>query len=52
MLMPRQPVPTLQVPTLSHGSFRLDEDAAPNFTMLVFYRGLPVSELHCMKAGL
>ena len=42
MLMPRQPVPSLQVPTLNHGSFKLSEDAAPNFTMLVVYRGL-----HC-----
>ncbi len=42
MLIPRQPVPTLQVPTLSHENFTLSEDAAPNFTMLVFYRGL-----HC-----
>ena len=41
-LMPRQAVPTLQVPTLDHGSFTLREDAAPNFTLVVFYRGL-----HC-----
>jgi peroxiredoxin len=42
MLMPRQPVPTLQVPTLAHGDFDLATDAAPNFTLVVFYRGL-----HC-----
>ena len=29
MLMPRQPVPTLHVPTLAHGYFKLAEDAAP-----------------------
>ena len=42
MLMPRQPVPALQVPTLAHGAFNLAEDAAANFTLVVFYRGL-----HC-----
>ena len=42
MLMPRQPVPDLQVPTLAHGDFVLSADATPRFTMLVFYRGL-----HC-----
>jgi len=41
-LMPRQAVPHLQVPTLAHVSFTLSEDAAPHFTLLVFYRGL-----HC-----
>lgn len=42
MLMPRQPVPALEVPTVDHRNFRLSDDAAPGFTMLVFYRGL-----HC-----
>ncbi len=42
MLMPRQVVPTLSVPTLAHGDFSLADDAAENFTLLVFYRGL-----HC-----
>ena len=32
----------LRVPTLDHGSFTLSEDAAPNFTLVVFYRSL-----HC-----
>lgn len=41
-LMPRQAVPALSVPTLDHGPFTLSEDAAPNFTLVVFYRGL-----HC-----
>jgi peroxiredoxin len=40
--MPRQPVPTLNVPTLAHGDFVLADDAATNFTLVVFYRGL-----HC-----
>lgn len=42
MLLPRQPVPALRVPTLAHGEFDLAADAAPNFTLVVFYRGL-----HC-----
>jgi len=42
MLLPRQPVPALQVPTLGHGTFTLSEDRALNFTLVVFYRGL-----HC-----
>jgi peroxiredoxin len=42
MLMPRQPVPALRVPTLASGEFDLASDAASNFTLLVFYRGL-----HC-----
>lgn len=42
MLLPRQAVPALAVPTLAHGDFKLADDAPPNFTMVVFYRGL-----HC-----
>jgi peroxiredoxin len=42
MLMPRQSVPTLKVPTLAHGDFDLATDGAPTFTLVVFYRGL-----HC-----
>lgn len=41
-LLPRQPVPPLQVPTLDHGLFDLAADAPQHFTLLVFYRGL-----HC-----
>ncbi len=41
-LMPRQPVPALDLPTLSHGAFSLQDDAAQHFTLVVFYRGL-----HC-----
>ena len=53
MLMPRQPVPTLSVPTVSHGNFGLGEDAAPNFTMLVFYRGLhcPICLKYLLELG-
>jgi len=42
MLMPRLPVPALSVPTLSHGDFLLTGETPPNFTLVVFYRGL-----HC-----
>ncbi len=53
MLMPRQPVPDLHVPTLAHGDFVLSADAAPRFTMLVFYRGLhcPICLKYLLELG-
>jgi peroxiredoxin len=42
MLTPRQPVPSLVVPTLSGESFDLAKEASARFTLLCFYRGL-----HC-----
>ncbi|MBI5718760.1 MAG: AhpC/TSA family protein [Burkholderiales bacterium] len=53
MLMPRQPVPALRVPTLAHGAFSLAEDAAPNFTLVVFYRGLhcPICLKYLLELG-
>ena len=39
MLMPRQAVPALLVPTLAHGAFDLCADAPQNFSLVVFYRG-------------
>lgn len=42
MLMPRLPVPELRVPTLAHGDYLLTSEAPPNFSLVVFYRGL-----HC-----
>jgi peroxiredoxin len=53
MLMPRQPVPRLQVPTLDHGPFDLALDAAPNFTLVVFYRGLhcPICHKYLLELG-
>lgn len=42
MLMPRRPVPALQVPTLAHGVYTLQPGGPERFTLLVFYRGL-----HC-----
>lgn len=53
MLMPRQPVPALRVPTLSHGDFDLAADAAPSFTLVVFYRGLhcPICLKYLLELG-
>jgi peroxiredoxin len=53
MLMPRQPVPALRVPTLAHGDFELASDAAPNFTLVVFYRGLhcPICLKYLLELG-
>jgi peroxiredoxin len=53
MLMPRQPVPALQVPTLAHGDFSLGADAPQNFTLLVFYRGLhcPICTKYLLELG-
>lgn len=53
MLMPRSPVPVLQVPTLAHGPFTLADDAAPNFTLVVFYRGLhcPICLKYLLELG-
>ncbi|MBT9486796.1 MAG: AhpC/TSA family protein [Rubrivivax sp.] len=52
-LMPRQAVPPLQLPTLDHGLFDLAADAAPNFTLLVFYRGLhcPICLKYLLELG-
>ncbi len=53
MLMPRQPVPALNVPTLAHGDFKLAEGAATNFTLVVFYRGLhcPICLKYLLELG-
>ena len=53
MLMPRQPVPALQVPNLAHGPFTLADDAAANFTLVVFYRGLhcPICLKYLLELG-
>ena len=42
MLLPRQKVPDLAVPTLDHGAFDLAQDGAEKGTVVCFYRGL-----HC-----
>lgn len=53
MLMPRQPVPALRVPTLAHGDFDLATDAASHFTLVVFYRGLhcPICLKYLLELG-
>ncbi len=42
MLIPRKPVPELNVPTLAHGGFNLRSESPQNFSLIVFFRGL-----HC-----
>jgi len=42
MLIPRQNVPDLTLPTVSHGDFNLATDLAECFTLITVYRGL-----HC-----
>lgn len=53
MLMPRQAVPALQVPTLAHGDFSLVADSPVNFSLLVFYRGLhcPICLKYLLELG-
>ena len=41
-VIPRHPVPALEVETLDHGTWRLADQLPGSFTMVVFYRGL-----HC-----
>ena len=38
-MIPRQPVPPLEVPRLSGSRLQLSPGSARNFTLLVFYRG-------------
>ncbi len=40
MLIPREPVPVLNVPTLAHGAFDLLNQTPQNFSLIVFFRGL------------
>lgn len=42
MLMPRQAVPALSVPTVGGGTFELSTESSPRGTVVCFYRGL-----HC-----
>ena len=46
VLYPRQPVPALEVETLSGATWRLADQKPENFTLIVFYRGL-----HCPICG-
>lgn len=38
-LMPRQPVPELEVPLVGGGAWRLADQAPEHFTLICFYRG-------------
>ncbi len=53
MLIPRQSVPPLQLATLAHGPFSLNEDAPQHFTLVVFYRGLhcPICLKYALELG-
>ena len=53
MLIPRQAVPTLEVPTLDHGAFALSEQKPTRATMVVFYRGLhcPICFKYLLELG-
>ncbi|OZA72634.1 redoxin domain-containing protein, partial [Polynucleobacter sp. 39-46-10] len=53
MLIPRQTTPALSVPTLNHGTFDVANDAAENFTLIVFYRGLhcPICMKYLLELG-
>ena len=53
MLIPRQTTPALSVPTLHHGTFDTSIDAAENFTLIVFYRGLhcPICMKYLLELG-
>ncbi len=53
MLIPRQPVPSLQMPTLKHSGFALHEEQPANFTLVVFYRGLhcPICLKYLLELG-
>ena len=41
-LFPRQPVPSLEVPLVGGGTWKLADQSPEHFTLIVFYRGL-----HC-----
>lgn len=53
MLMPRQAVSALTVPTLAHGEFSLAAEAPQTFSLLVFYRGLhcPICHKYLLELG-
>ncbi|MDZ4400218.1 peroxiredoxin-like family protein [Hydrogenophaga sp.] len=53
MLIPRQTVPALAVPTLSHGAFNVSTDAPEQFSLVIFYRGLhcPICHKYLLELG-
>jgi peroxiredoxin len=53
MLIPRQPVPALALPTVAHGHYSLQDETPRHFTLLVFYRGLhcPICLKYLLELG-
>ncbi len=53
MLIPRQAVPALSVPTLDHGAFDLSAQTPARATLVVFYRGLhcPICFKYLLELG-
>lgn len=53
MLVPRQAVPALEVPTLDHGPFALATQTPALATLVVFYRGLhcPICFKYLLELG-
>jgi peroxiredoxin len=53
MLIPRKPVPELNVPTLAHGAFNLHSETPQNFSLIVFFRGLhcPICAKYLLELG-
>lgn len=53
MLVPRKPVPALNVATLAHGNFDLQSETPENFSLIVFFRGLhcPICAKYLLELG-
>jgi len=53
MLIPRKPVPALEVPTLDHGKYDLAAEKPEHFALVVFYRGLhcPICTKYLLELG-
>jgi peroxiredoxin len=53
MLIPRQTVPALSVPTLAHGTYDLHRETPQHFHLVVFYRGYhcPICAKYLLELG-
>jgi peroxiredoxin len=53
MLVPREKVPSLSVPTLTHGTYNLATEHPERFSLVVFYRGLhcPICTRYLLELG-
>jgi peroxiredoxin len=53
VLIPRQTVPALSVPTLDHGHYDLQAETPQNFSLVVFYRGYhcPICAKYLLELG-